>query len=117
MTQAKRDDNRVPTLIGVSESDGITPTLLEVDPNTGELLVKNERVSPFDRYLYMGKQTAGDYYYYGFKEQGGTDWYIARYDTTDDSAWAYAYSSSGGNDWSTAWADPGSESFGDPPDS
>jgi len=40
MTRARRDVNRVPTLIGVAESDGETPTLLEVDATTGELLVK-----------------------------------------------------------------------------
>ena len=40
MGDAKRDANRVPTLIGVSTADGATPILLEVDPGTGELLVK-----------------------------------------------------------------------------
>jgi hypothetical protein len=36
---AKRDENRIPTLIGVSSSDGITPVLVYVDPTTHRLLV------------------------------------------------------------------------------
>ena len=40
MATAKRDANRVPTLIGVASSDGTTPTLAEIDAATGELLVK-----------------------------------------------------------------------------
>ena len=40
MSEAKRDENRVTTLIGVSELNLTTPTLVAVDPNTNELLVK-----------------------------------------------------------------------------
>lgn len=36
---AKRDQNRIPTLIGVSSSDGSTPTLVYVDPVTHRLYV------------------------------------------------------------------------------
>lgn len=39
MANAKRDQNFVPTLIGVSSSDGITPTRVYVDPVTHRLLV------------------------------------------------------------------------------
>ena len=39
MSTAKRDPNRVPTLIGVSSTDGTTPILLEVDPVSGRLRV------------------------------------------------------------------------------
>ena len=39
MANSKRDENSVPTLIGVSSADGTTPTDLEVNPITGELLV------------------------------------------------------------------------------
>jgi hypothetical protein len=39
MANAKRDDNHVPTLIGVSSVDGVTPTLAQVNPATGRLLV------------------------------------------------------------------------------
>jgi len=38
---AKRDANRIPTLIGVSNSDGLTPLLLYVDPATNRLLVNS----------------------------------------------------------------------------
>ena len=40
MAEAKRDSNRVPTLIGVSSLDLSTPTNVAVDPNTGEVLVQ-----------------------------------------------------------------------------
>lgn len=40
MTNAKIDDNFNPTLTGVSSADGVTIVRLEVDPVTGELLVK-----------------------------------------------------------------------------
>jgi len=36
---AKRDDNQVTTLLGVSNADGITPVTLYVDPTTHRLLV------------------------------------------------------------------------------
>ena len=39
MAQAKRDENSVPTLIGVSNADGTTPTLVYVDATTHRLLV------------------------------------------------------------------------------
>lgn len=39
MSQAKRDQNNVTTLIGVSSLDLTTPTLVAVDPVTGRMLV------------------------------------------------------------------------------
>jgi hypothetical protein len=36
---AKRDQNHTPTLIGVSSSDGVSPTLVYVDPVTHRLYV------------------------------------------------------------------------------
>jgi len=72
--------------------------------------------APPPDFQYMGLQTVGDYTYYGFKQNGGINWYIMRKDNTDDSAWAYAYYAPGGNDWATAWGTPNAESFGDPPD-
>ena len=38
MAQAKRDENRVTTLLGVSSVDLLTPTTIAVDPNTHSLL-------------------------------------------------------------------------------
>lgn len=38
MSQAKRDENSVPTLLGVSSVDGITPVVLYADPTTHRLL-------------------------------------------------------------------------------
>lgn len=39
MSQAKKDQNAVSTLIGVSSVDNVTPTLIAVDPVTGRMLV------------------------------------------------------------------------------
>lgn len=39
MAQAKRDENRIPTLLAVSNADGITPVTLWADPTTHRLLV------------------------------------------------------------------------------
>jgi hypothetical protein len=37
MANGKRDDNWVPVSMGISSSDGVTPTPLTVDPVTGRL--------------------------------------------------------------------------------
>ena len=37
---AKRDDNRVPTLIGVSSIDVVSPVTIAVDPNTHAVIVE-----------------------------------------------------------------------------
>ena len=39
MAEAKRDNNQVVTLVGVSNSDGVTPVVLWADPTTHRLLV------------------------------------------------------------------------------
>lgn len=39
MAQAKRDENRVPTLLGVDNGDLTTPARVAVDPVTGRMLV------------------------------------------------------------------------------
>lgn len=39
MSEASRDQNHVPTMLGVSSVDGVTPIPVEIDPVTGRLLV------------------------------------------------------------------------------
>lgn len=39
MVQAKKDDNGIPVLLGVSNADGVTPVMVYVDPVTHRLLV------------------------------------------------------------------------------
>lgn len=41
MSNAKRDQNNVPTLLGVSNVDGVTPVVIYADPVTHRLLVDN----------------------------------------------------------------------------
>ena len=45
MSDAKRDANRVPTMMGVSSVDGVTPLPIQVDVITGKLLAKAEGIS------------------------------------------------------------------------
>lgn len=40
-TNASHDQNRIPTLMGVSTTDGITPVPVEVDPTNGQLQVSS----------------------------------------------------------------------------
>ncbi len=40
MAQASRDQNNVPTLLGVSSADGVTPTTVYANPSTHRLLVE-----------------------------------------------------------------------------
>lgn len=42
MTQARKDNNRVPTALGVSNADGITPLLLYVDPSTHAIITDDD---------------------------------------------------------------------------
>ena len=46
MAQAKRDDNYITTLLGVSNADGITPVTLWADPITHRLLVSSGFSNP-----------------------------------------------------------------------
>ena len=63
----------------------------------------------------MGLKQSGNYEYFGFKQNGGTSWYIMRHDITDDSAWLYSYSTPTGHTWTVAWGTPGGETYTDPP--
>lgn len=45
MADAKRDSNRIPTLLATSNADGITPVVLWADPVTHRLLVDNAAAS------------------------------------------------------------------------
>ena len=46
---AKRDQNYVPTMQGVSSLDGLTPTDVHVDPITNEVLVKTNQPLPTEQ--------------------------------------------------------------------
>lgn len=47
MAQAKRDENRVPVLLGVSSVDGVTPVPIRVDPLTGRVLANILAIDEF----------------------------------------------------------------------
>jgi hypothetical protein len=42
MTNAKRDDNNVPTMLGVLNSDGLTVTPVKINPANNALSVDND---------------------------------------------------------------------------
>jgi len=39
MTQARKDNNKVNTMLGTLNSDGVTPTLIKADPSTHVLVI------------------------------------------------------------------------------
>ena len=41
MTQASRDENHVPTLLGVSNADGVTPMKIYANPTTHAIVANN----------------------------------------------------------------------------
>jgi hypothetical protein len=41
---AKRDENRIPSLLGTSSIDGETPVIVKVEPSTGSVLTKDSDV-------------------------------------------------------------------------
>jgi len=41
MTDAKRDNNQVPVMLGVSNADGKTPTPIKIDPTSHTILMEN----------------------------------------------------------------------------
>ena len=58
----------------------------------------------------VGTKIVGDYTYFGFKQNGGTNWKVMR---GKDDLFSYCYGTEG---WTDAWADPTVLSFDDPPD-
>ena len=102
--------------VSFNSTVGSSASLLALPLPVGSNLIGKVDVDGQRYYEYMGKKTAGDYTYYGFKERNSVEWKVMRKDNTDDAAWQYAYSESSANAWTTAWATPGDESYGDPPD-
>ncbi len=45
MANAKRDNNRIPTLIAASRTDGTTPINIYVNPTTHQLMVETNAVA------------------------------------------------------------------------
>lgn len=79
MSRAQRDQNYVPTLIGVSFVDLVTPEPLAVDPVNNRLLVSsNDDLTVYD----FEKDDTGVYTYLGNAAPGTADsaasWRIAR---------------------------------------
>ena len=68
--------------------------------------------APRPKEEFMGKQTIGNYTYFGYKEVNSPFWKIIRKNDTDDSDWAYSY---GSDDWAAVWAYVDSLTYGPPP--
>lgn len=82
-TNAGHDQNFVPTLMGVSSADGITPVPVEVDPSTGQMLVTFE-VGASAVYQSFNDTTTDTNLVYLGKAVAGSDptdaaWQIKRY--------------------------------------
>lgn len=84
MANASRDQNSVPTLLGVSSSDGVTPTTVFVDPTTHRMLVELAAGSsgvgvPASTPTYIGQvyvDTSGPDIYMASGTTNSSDWRI-----------------------------------------
>lgn len=83
MADAKRDENRVTTLIAVSYVDGVTPVLLYADPTTHRLLtqtaVTTGAVAPSSTPSFIGQiyiDTVLGKVYMSTGTSSSTDWKI-----------------------------------------
>jgi len=119
MAQAKRDDNYVPTLLAVSNADGITPVTLYADPTTHRLLVS---ASPgtlddlTDVVITSGAQ--GDVLYHN-----GTNWvnlsagtnghFLKTQGAAANPVWAAATAGAAGSDTQVQFNDGGVNLGGD----
>lgn len=50
---AKRDQNRIPSLLGTSSIDGETPVSVKADPSTGAILIKGISGLVIESYDYL----------------------------------------------------------------
>ena len=63
MSEASRDQNHVPTMLGVSSTDGVTPIPVEIDPVTGRLLVDSTGGSGYTNLTQFVNQTPWRIFY------------------------------------------------------
>lgn len=63
MSEAKRDQNHVTTMLGVSSVDSVTPTLVKIDPVTGRLLVDSTGGSGYTNLTQFVSQTPWRIFY------------------------------------------------------
>ena len=72
-SNASYDQNHVPTLMGVSTTDGTTPVPVEVDPTTGQLQIGTGNILANTTYDYVGMSNAdgnGNYQTIVYKSGG-----------------------------------------------
>lgn len=79
MADAKRDENRVTTLLGVSKIDNLTPVVIKGNPSTGALVVEGDInisntliTDPFDYIGATYPDTSTEVYTYKLGGSGGT---------------------------------------------
>ena len=63
MTEAIRDQNHIPVMLGVSSIDSVTPTPITIDPVTGRLLVDTTGGSGYTNLTQFVSQTAWRIFY------------------------------------------------------
>lgn len=83
MANASRDQNNVPTLLGASSSDGVTPVVVYADPATHRLLVQTASMSgsgaPATTPSSIGQMytdTSGKKIYFATGTSSSSDWTI-----------------------------------------
>ena len=105
---ASRDGNRVPTLLGVSSTDGVTPVLAEINPTTGELLVSvsgvGSEISTYQTNDIDDGDTATDVVYIGLEKDDGT-WCMKKIDETTSTLPTFQYATVANNVATTNYSD------------
>lgn len=81
MADAKRDANRVPTLIGVSNADLSTPAKIAVDPDTGRMLVQADIFSSTNTGLTDGEAIDVADLLMGVVGSDGTNYQVLKVDS------------------------------------
>ena len=119
MAEAKRDQNQITTLIGVSSSDGETPVVLWADPTTHRLLVSATAGDLDDlTNVVITSATQGDILYYD-----GDDWvnlgagtsgqFLKTQGTGANPTWDNPIASAAGSDTQVQFNDGGTALGGD----
>lgn len=113
MANAKRDDNRIPTLLGVSNADGVTPVTLYADPTTHRLLVSHSGTLDDLTDVFITSASTADLLYYT-----GTAWvnlpagtsgqFLKTNGTASAPQWATPTTSPAGSDTQVQFNDGGS---------
>jgi hypothetical protein len=117
MATAPRDDNRIPSLLGTSKTDGLTPILVYVDDSTNRLYVDaiisdNVTTETKNEALRVDDTTTANVTYVGYAVIGSLSsasvWKIKKIDTTSGVVITWA---DGDSSYNNIWDNRASLSY------